>query len=84
MITPDKAGSRKDKRIVTPIEDGEVGKIQQFPNYTKEYKEYVEEKYTYLPVEWYKEMLCRDQQQKSLNTLAGRHKEESNYNNRSY
>ena len=29
-------------------------------------------------------MLCRDQQQKSPNTLAERHKEKSNYNNRSY
>ena len=29
MLTPDKAGSGEDKEIIAPIEDGEVGKIQQ-------------------------------------------------------
>ena len=29
MLTPDKAGSSEGKETIAPIEDGEVGKIQQ-------------------------------------------------------
>ena len=57
MLTPDKAGSSEGKEIIAPIEDGEVGKIQQTnkkdysPIIQKNIKS-MDKKNNLLPVEW--------------------------------